>query len=112
MNLTKDIQIKAILNAEEWKLAEENGFKDPKDFPWSITDEDVKIYINKHGFPKGWVYFSKHTYDGIYILEENDKWVLKDQERAVVYFQKEFETKEQALDFVIETYFLKNTKKA
>ncbi len=106
MNIPKKDQIAAILEVTEWKLAREYGLQEC-DISWNITKKEVQIYIARNGFPKGWVYFSEQTYDGVYVLEVNNEWIVSYKERGIVHYESRFTTKEKAMDFLLDEYYLK-----
>ncbi len=107
MNISKNEQIAAILEANEWELAEKCGVHGPRKIPWSITKKDVYHYIAQYGFPKGWVYFSEQTYDGIYLLQIENEWSVSYKERGIIHSESKFATKGEAMDFLLDEYYLK-----
>jgi len=107
MNISKNEQIAAILEATEWNLAKKLGINDPHHIPWSITKKDVYSYIARHGFPAGWVYFSEQTYDGIYVLQIDNEWSVAYKERGIIHHESKFPTKGEAINFLLDEYYLK-----
>ena len=109
MSVSKDEQIAAILNGREWQFAQRffAGDVDRMDGSWTITKQDVKAYIAKHGFPEGWVRFTSQTYDGVYLLPRDNGWEVHYRERGVVYDEERFNTRDEAMDYLLDNYFLK-----
>jgi hypothetical protein len=107
--ISKDEQIAAILNGREWEFAQRflAGDVGLMDRSWTITKQDVKAYIAKHGFPEGWVRFKPQTYDGVYLLPRDDGWEVHYQERGLVYDQEHFNTWDEAMDYLLDNYYLK-----
>jgi hypothetical protein len=111
MSATKDEQIAAILTGREWELAQRffAGDVDRMEQSWTITKQDVEAYIAKHGFPEGWVHFTPQTYDGLYVLPGDSGWSVHYQERGAVYEEKRFHTRDEAMDYLLDVYYLKRS---
>ena len=107
MTIPRDDQISAILNAKEWNLAKSHGFSDPDDIPWSVSRDDVKSYIDKNGFPKGWVHFSEQTFDGVYLLPTGEDWKVCYQERGIIHYEERFKSRDEAMNYLLDVYYLK-----
>ena len=107
-NAPKDEQIAAILTAKEWELSRHyfDGNVERMEKSWTITKRDVKAYIAEHGFPAGWVHFAPQTYDGVYVLPLDGGWSVRYQERGEVYEDERFPTQDEAMDYLLDTYYL------
>ena len=106
MQVPKEAQIQAILSAGEWQLAKEYGLSD-SEITWTVTREDVKNYVNTNGFPTGWVHLSEGTHDGVYLLGEDANWTVSYKERGVIYYEERFESPDEAMDYLLDEYYLK-----
>jgi len=104
-----DEQLYAITHAKNWELANKyfNGDHDQLNKNWTVTDDDIYNYIIKNDFPKGWVHTSEATYDGLYILEQDNKWLIYEKERGRIYenTNKYFETYSSAVQYIIKAYY-------
>ena len=107
MSIPKDEQIVAILQAKEAELAAKYGISGPDEIAWTVSKEEVKEYIAKNGFSSGWVHFQEQTYDGVYLLEDRSKWRLFYKERGEIYYEELFQSREEAMDFLLDEYYLK-----
>ena len=109
MKPNKDDQIAAILSSTELDLAAKYFAGDVRlmEASWTITKDDVKSYIATHGFPEGWVQFSPKTYDGLYLVERDSKWLLYYQERGAIDYEERFESRAEALDELLDCYYLR-----
>ena len=107
MNIPANEQIAAILQAQEWKLAKNYNLHDVSDIQWSVSKDDVKRYIEQNEFPKGWVYFSEETFDGVYLLASGCEWKVYYKERGIIHSEENFKTREDAMDYLLTEYYLK-----
>jgi hypothetical protein len=107
MNIPKNEQIKAILSCKEWSLAKEYGLCDPSEIKWTVSKQDVRHFFDENGLSVGWVDFKKSTCDGLYVLRDGNEWTVYFQERGVVQYEDRFTTESQAIDFLLENYYLK-----
>ncbi|MCP3931176.1 MAG: hypothetical protein GY705_18995 [Bacteroidetes bacterium] len=109
--IPRNEQCHAILNAKEWELSQKycDGSYETLETKLSITRVDLKKYISKHGYPKGWWRFEAATYDGLYTIEKEGNWIVYFQERGGIDYQypNKFSSKEEAVDFVLDNVYLK-----
>jgi len=111
MMIPKSEQSDAILNATEWRLAEKYCTGDMSSLQsWlTVTRDDLRTHIAAHGYPHGWWRFETATFDGLYTVENNGVWIVYVQERGQIEhgYPQEFRTKAEAVDFVLDTVYLK-----
>ena len=107
MKIPADEQILAILQAKEGELAAKYGVTAPNEITWSISKVDVKRYIAENGFPGTWVHFREQSFDGVYLLPANFEWKVCYQERGLIHYEERFPSKEEAMDYLLDEYYLK-----
>ena len=109
--IPKSEQADAILNAKEWRLAEKycDGDMSRLQSCLTVTRDDLRAHIAAHGFPQGWWRFEPATFDGLYTVENDGVWIVYLQERGRIEhrYPEEFQTKAEAVDFVLGTVYLK-----
>ena len=107
MKIPGDEQIAAILQAKELQLASKHGIDDVASIPWDVSKADVKKYIAENGFPEGWVHFREKTLDGVYLLPSGSEWRVCYQERGIIHYDERFPNEDDALDYLLDEYYLK-----
>ncbi|MBJ6802073.1 hypothetical protein [Geomonas propionica] len=109
--IPKNEQVCAILNAREWELARKyfDGNLSALEAALTVTCQDLKDYIEEHGFPTGWWHFAEGTQDGLYLVEKNGMWIVYIQERGRIDYEypEKFNTKEEGIDYVLDNIYLK-----
>ena len=104
-------QSKAILEANTWELAQKYTFGNHEELKGklNVSVEDLRAYIDKNGFPKGWWHFEVKTQDGLYCVKEAQNWIVYFQERGKKYYQfpDTFKEKEDAIKFILKKVYLK-----
>lgn len=109
--IPKNEQACAILNAREWELAHKyfDGNQSKLEAAFTVTRQDLKDYIEEHGFPNGWWHFAERTQDGLYLVEKDGMWVMYIQERERIDYEypEKFKTKEEGVDYILDTFYLK-----
>ncbi len=109
--IPKKEQACAILNAREWELAHKyfDGNLSKLEAALTVTRQDLKDYIEEHGFPKGWWHFAEGTQDGLYLVERAGILVVYIQEREKIDYEypEKFKTKEEGVDYILDNIYLK-----
>jgi hypothetical protein len=109
--IPKNEQAWAILNAKEWELARRyfDGNFSKLEEAYTVTRQDLKDYIEEHGYPKGWWHFTKGTQDGLYLIEREGMWVVYVQERERIDYEypEKFKTKDEGVDYFLDNVYLK-----
>ena len=108
MTIPKEEQCAAILHATLSQLAGRYCAGDLRALCQTVdvTRLDLKDYLATHEHPKGWWWLKEETYDGLYLVPRGAKWYVYLQERGERYDVQTFTSRDDALDFVIDRFFL------
>ena len=109
MTIPKIEQCAAILHAKEWDLAKRYCGGDIQKLRalLDVSREDLKEYLATHGHPRGWWWLTEETFDGLYLVPRGDGWVVYLQERGRCEYEQCFQNRGDALDFILDTFYLK-----
>ena len=106
MGPSKTQQILAILLSRESELVARLNLSPDAHLSWKISREDIGRYIEKNGFPGSWVHRSLASFDGVYLLPCDSGWKVSFKERSRVWEEKLFQTEKEAIDYLIDEYYL------
>lgn len=108
MQIPVDEQIGAILNGEIGSLATKytSGDLEALDALWTVTAAEVLRAALSTGITTTWVHWQQEREDGIYILLDRGRWIVKVQERESLLWQRDYNSRDEALEAVVRLFLL------
>jgi hypothetical protein len=115
--IPEEEQADAILTGRTWELAVRyfgEGDLERLAACMTVTREDLRRHVDEHGYPEGWWRFEAGTEDGLYTVPSDGEWIVYLQERGKIEreYPGRFRTRDEAVDFVLESIYLKRWRGA
>lgn len=96
--MASEEQIIAILSGRSWEVADEKT--------WAATLQELEEFVLRYGFPMGHVITTKGTYDGLYLVQANNRYEVYEQERSVIKTDIQgFDSYQTAVRYVLKKYY-------
>src|SRR5262245_4193342 len=83
--MTSDEQLRAITEGRVWQAVQEHlgGDWNRRNELFTIPQSIFDAWADSIELPHGRVYCERHTWDGIYVIEEQGRYLVYEQERGV-----------------------------